>query len=727
MAVYRFSLMRILSGVLWTWLSVVELQAAEAHSSTDWPAAVDKSTVFMELKISETKADHNFEPSGATVFGDWLYVVSDNGKIGRQRLGADQKGLQIQDLNRHQAITRTAKLGDLESITTVPGDGYLYLGVEGDGTDVSHARIVRYVPPQSYDVPPQPEDVSLKDYAAETALGEDQGPGQEFAAFWELSQLPLAAPKKVGGPSDGMEAMTFIPDGFHPFDVANEKNRAFAGIFLTSSQGTHGTAYAFDLKNVPDDGRKGTVTLVGTFEAPLHKRGLSDLFFSKDAKTLFALYDEGTEGLQELLWTTTTRKYIEHRYSKVGFRYHSPDQMTGVEAVALSPDGDLYLALDQAAGQAKKNDNCTLLKPAKADVKQEEEPKCIEWNNYVYRYSGFRPEFPNGLPDISGMVLIEQDADSAKYLLVRDIKSHKPGSRLLVLTVSKDSRQTIEPVAVDDWKDKDGRPSDLEGVCKLPNTDNGYLLLESGYWTGEDGKLSPPRFGRIFYVELADQQSGWAVDVKKVAHLAGRDTGFRSRDNGGKFYLWDFEGIACPRFDPQTKKASVLLANRVDGAGEGEIHMHVLDLSEDMPITRMTIPTLATKIVGPTDRFNSIGGNRSKCRQCTDLYLEPTKNDPKRFHIWTSSSYDPDLDGGPFYSHVYLVGRLVDDANGNLAFRPYSIPVYWTLEGVKVEALGESPNFWKDPVINSRIIIGTDDEHLGGTWRPLKTKEVTEN
>jgi len=306
-----------------------------------------------------------FEPSGAAAHGKWLYVVSDNGKIGRVRLDSSGDPLQVQDLDRDwfgKDKDRRKAENDFESLAVVPGDPHLYLGIEGDGDALEHPKILRYRPPA--------EGTALSDHTVAAALGTRQA-----HTAWVLND-----PDRQAGRDeevrDGMEAMTFLPDGVHPYPTTGNK-RAFAGVFLVASQKQHGRAFAYDLKT------DGTVKVVGTLNAPLKDAMLSDLCFAAAPDMLYALYDEGSRFLQEI--SLVNGKFLERRDLPIQFKGHK--QMQGVEAVALSPNGDLFLGLDQTRGQAGENDNCIGARTRKDDGTY----RCEDtWNNFVYRYQGFR-------------------------------------------------------------------------------------------------------------------------------------------------------------------------------------------------------------------------------------------------------------------------------------------------------------------------------------------------
>lgn len=329
--------------------------AGAAAALDPWPATASESTKFNCFNQSY------FEPSGAVPQGSWLYVVSDNSQIGRQTLASDQNCIDNQGANHFDSQVLPAsskKAGDYEAIAAVPGKSTLYLGVEGNGGDVPHARIVEYQPVA--------DDQRLKDKNAASAF---------TGKVWVLTDLPIEHKPKRNDPtkfdSKGMEAMTFVPDGDHPHAKAGAP---FNGLFYAASQASSadGQIYVFKL------GASGAVSKIAQFAVPTLSESPSDLYFSPGEKRLYALYDEGEHRLQVLKLSGTT--WVQEKlYAPQFGTSKTSSQMKGMEAVAVSSSGDLYIGLDQARSQATDNGSCR----ATANG------KCTDWLNPVYRYHDF--------------------------------------------------------------------------------------------------------------------------------------------------------------------------------------------------------------------------------------------------------------------------------------------------------------------------------------------------
>jgi hypothetical protein len=97
------------------------------------------------------------------------------------------------------------------------------------------------------------------------------------------------------------------------------------------------------------------------------------------------------------------------------------------------------------------------------------------------------PVLANGF---SGMARI----DETHYLAVHDDKSFETGSRISVIQVVADQNVIVTPLRPTKWEHNDGRSSDLEGVCAIPRRAGEFLLVESGHWAGN--------YGRLFHVKV---------------------------------------------------------------------------------------------------------------------------------------------------------------------------------------------------------------------------------
>ena len=273
---------------------------------------------------------------------------------------------------------------------------------------------------------------------------------------------------------------------------------------------------------------------------------------------------------------------------------------------------------------------------------------------------------------ISGMA----PAGDGAFLVVHDAKSFEDGPRLSVLTVGA-AGIGYRALDVDDWAHPDGRSSDLEGACALG--DGTFLVAESGTWEG--------RFGRLFHVRL----TGGGAEVLAAVRLPF------ARDNAPGVDGDNLEGLACVADGDRTL---VLLGER--GASEaypaGLVRWARFDASTGaLDVTdagRAGVPVSA-----PGDLVAR--GYRS----VTGLHVAPDGA------LWAAASRDPG-DLGPFDSVVYRLGRVERGAAVPVVVEPGGAAC--AVAGFKVEAVSA-------PALpGSTLSLGTEDEALGGAWRPLR-------
>ncbi|HEV7508497.1 MAG TPA: esterase-like activity of phytase family protein [Thermoanaerobaculia bacterium] len=231
-----------------------------------------------------------FEPSGI-VWDDFtgaLWLVGDEGQIARM----------LRDGTNTSCWSLPSGV-DLESIAVTGTINKIYLGVE---------------------YPPQILEYNSSSTAAPSSTGKS----------W---LLPFPSGSVTA--SNGMEGMTWVPNGYHPYP-----NSSSGGLFFASSQ-TNGTIYVFDV-NLSVSG--STPVLLDSF-TPSTDDDISDLYFSKQTRTLFVLYD--TANLLREMNTNTTSFPTTHLYTL-------PTSTTDQEGVTLLPQCPgattlLYLADDQGS------------------------------------------------------------------------------------------------------------------------------------------------------------------------------------------------------------------------------------------------------------------------------------------------------------------------------------------------------------------------------------------
>jgi len=301
------------------------------------------------------------------------------------------------------------------------------------------------------------------------------------------------------------------------------------------------------------------------------------------------------------------------------------------------------------------------------------------------------------LGDISGIVAIPGDsAGPERFLVVNDKKDRdRPGDRgprVGILTVQDGQRHSYVPVDLpaSAWGAKPA--NDLEGACLVPGTSDTFLLLESGYFRGD--------YGRIFMVRVSmDSKPAIRGEVLRVYQLPTTGTPF------------NLEGIACFRW---RGSLHLLLGDRASpsAGGDGTRTSHGTLYHAPLPSEPAEIRwTKIADLVAPS----FAGMNGGGFRHCSDIYLREIPGLPGTYVLLVAASYDPGSSTGPFRSEVYSAGRLgLNASTKEELYKPWpKARPMWRLDGVKVEALAScGPN-------GSGICIGTDDEGLGGIWRRL--------
>jgi uncharacterized protein YjiK len=230
-----------------------------------------------------------FEPSGIVWddFSGALWLVGDEGQVAR-----------MQDDGSATSCWTIQKGLDLESIAVTGNSLNIYLGVE---------------------YPPQ-----ILEYASSSTAA----PSSTHNSW----SLPF--PSGTVDMSNGMEGMTWVPNGDHPYVSSGS-----GGVFFASSQ-KNGTIYVFDV-NLGSNG--STPVLRGSFTPASSQTDISDLYYSPKTKLLYVLYDTANTLLA--IDVSTTSFTVKASYSL-------PSTTTGQEGVTVLPTcpastTNIYLADDE--------------------------------------------------------------------------------------------------------------------------------------------------------------------------------------------------------------------------------------------------------------------------------------------------------------------------------------------------------------------------------------------
>ncbi len=269
------------------------------------------------------------------------------------------------------------------------------------------------------------------------------------------------------------------------------------------------------------------------------------------------------------------------------------------------------------------------------------------------------------------------------YIVVHDAKFHQTGHRVGMLNISKNGGFSYRPVTMTSWKHKDGRASDLESICSIPDKASEYLMAESGYWDG--------KYGRIFHIRIHDT----SVEVLHVYQLP------KTADINDNATRNNFEGITCIQ---HKSELLVLLGERGGSKAHeyGYINIGVLDYA-NKKLTWKKYDQIQITVFPPGNWINT-----PKKRDISDLYAD--SNDI----IWAVATED-NGDNGPFRSIIYKAAMVSITNSDTPILRIPSEKASWIIDGFKVESLAAAPATILDAIMS----IATEDENYNGTWRPL--------
>lgn len=280
----------------------------------------------------------------------------------------------------------------------------------------------------------------------------------------------------------------------------------------------------------------------------------------------------------------------------------------------------------------------------------------------------------DGLDEISGAEYF----DSNSVVIVSDAKRASEKPRLYMAVFTKNKTRYI-PVPVSGWETSGTRPDDLEAICDVPGEPGYYYAAESGFFQGQGG--------RIFRL-----------------HVFKDDDGEYRATSEGSF-------LPFPLAEPEYSTPSRLQIEGMEALAHpktGEILLLGLRGSAKHPGTLLWGQLRDGKFI--------IAGHCSidlrtviQGRSISDLHLVENHGN---YDVLSVATADPG-DNGPFESAICLVGSF-DPVK--LMFTPCEPKVIHHLDGLKIEAVGSTPEFIK----NSHMFYGTDDEAFGGFIRPLR-------
>ncbi len=253
---------------------VVILSFSISVYAADWPG--DSGVVIGD----GTNLGFEYEPSGLAYHSrlDKLVLVGDGGDI--TTINIDGSGVD----------TWSDTSNDLEGVAIAdPNTDYVYVGVENPD--------------------------SIKSFNLSTkAYGEKQ---------WDLTSW------MTGDPNSGLEALTFVPNGAHPY---TNKNSSSGGFFYAGLQ-YDGKIYVFDV----DLSTSGSVTYIDTITVNDSYTDISGLDYNSETGLVYAIYDT-----LNLLVEMEPDGTVVHIYNLPG------DSQEGVSVVSSCPStsSNIYIAQD---------------------------------------------------------------------------------------------------------------------------------------------------------------------------------------------------------------------------------------------------------------------------------------------------------------------------------------------------------------------------------------------
>lgn len=271
------------------------------------------------------------------------------------------------------------------------------------------------------------------------------------------------------------------------------------------------------------------------------------------------------------------------------------------------------------------------------------------------------------LPDISGMSWMSGE----RLLVVHDSKRGEGelsrGRVGLLLLPTGPAGVHYRPLDVS-WP-ATGASHDLESVAHLPGTQR-MLLAESG----DDG--DGPDTPRLFLAELRE------------THLVVLET------------------VPWPTSIRNVEATTIVEVN-------GQLIFVYAERSQDADSTAIRWAQLHLDPLrfGTFEEFRFMTPDRPAInRGVVALETLPSGQ------LIAAGSFDPDVDGGPFRSRIYQLGRFAADSDGRIRYDGQLPARLFTVDGVKIEAL--AVRTVADGTIE--IVYGSDDEDFGGIVRRLR-------
>jgi hypothetical protein len=290
-----------------------------------------------------------------------------------------------------------------------------------------------------------------------------------------------------------------------------------------------------------------------------------------------------------------------------------------------------------------------------------------------------------------------------QFLVVHDTKG-LVGPRLGVIDLQKDGPR-YQPIDIHNWPSFEDIPNDLEGICAIPNRPREYFLVESGFYPKYGN------FGRIIKIRYPGGSVSGAEYVGSFRPLAAPPNGAETPRTQ------QIEGIAVVEDRGVTV---LLLATR----GGKESDANKIIAGQLLWGTLTDIDTPNAKFSKSEVHCVPLSYKAIADRGAADLHVMQSANGWDVYSVATSdpSDFGDKNDLGPFRSAVYLAGTLIIHPTISFAHPDTVNIVHWDFDGLKVEAIAEPPEMFKD---TAGLVVATDDELYNGIWRPISKSRET--
>lgn len=259
---------------------------------------------------------------------------------------------------------------------------------------------------------------------------------------------------------------------------------------------------------------------------------------------------------------------------------------------------------------------------------------------------------------ISGIAPI----DSENFLVVHDGKKTEH-PRLSIVTWKEDKQPVLKQI---DWCNDSAPPIDLEAIAVIPNRSKEYLLLESK--------------GKVTRIQLENNKS-----CNTIAQFDLPTSTAKS----------NMEGLALSCF---TQKCVLVWAERGDDKQAAILSWSEFDIDRNIVAKPNKTPY----------QFNASYPSVNH-RSISDISLD------NHGGVWVSSASDPG-DNGPFESALYKLG-IFKEKISQIEWLPLSDNtspfIKYQNENIKIEGISF--------ITQDRLIMGTDDENMGGKIAILNT------